>query len=391
MIICLYATRKDLRLFCKAMPIFYVINSTHLNTPPYQEPLITMKFYLRIIFICLCLTTPAQAGTWPKLEDPTEVKECTEALKIAQHVFLSDAFYLYSSTANWPKDIESTQVLGPSALDISGGDGIKADEKVFLRAPDENRFVYWQTQPKSPYRLALREASYGWRGDQYALYALPENVTIESFLKSSQKYAPKNQFSPLVASNWRPPLVMQRMDGSLWVTEMSEPYIHFVEWSIYTSPTEGNMDAQCKIQFGPKGMEAVSLLPRSVQKFAALLDATLGTGENEGTLRPTSRIRVNVLHTWANAALRPWALSPDLPYNSRKEVDQHLLKWARPVKSFYKLYQDIYTLYPTAQKAMEEYYISFGKTPTKAKKLAAMALDVAFRSYFLFPKGSPEN
>jgi hypothetical protein len=66
----------------------------------------------------------------------------------------------------------------------------------------------------------------------------------------------------------------------------------------------------------PDVTHAVLLLPKPALRFATLLAEALGPGKDEGTLQPTARIAYQVEQTWANAAIRPWALKREL-YNSR--------------------------------------------------------------------------
>jgi len=105
----------------------------------------------------------------------------------------------------------------------------------------------------------------------------------------------------------------------------------------------------------PDVKTAIDLLPSPVRKLAGLLDETLGSGQNEGTLQPTARQRIAVGHTWANIAVRPWVVQKSA-YNTRAEVDANLKKWALGVKSFYKLYLEINRQYPIAEAALEKYY-----------------------------------
>lgn len=192
--------------------------------------------------------------------------------------------------------------------------------------------------------------------------------------------------SPIIPENWVPPLILQSGEENLWAIGGSHPAIPFPTWSIYARGTGKEMMLQCEVHFGPD-KPPLKLLPPPVQKLHALLSEAVGDGRDEGTLHPTAHIAVEVQHIWANIATRPWVLPELVPYNSREEVDRNLMQWTRPVKSFYRLHQKIYTLYPTAQKSLEKYYIShFGMSAKDAKKLAAQSLDIAFRSYFVFPR-----
>src|SRR5262249_18741433 len=110
-----------------------------------------------------------------------------------------------------------------------------------------------------------------------------------------------------------------------------------------------------------------------------------GPGNDEGTLQPTARQRLHVEHLLGNAAFRPWALSDADAYNSRNEVDAGLDAWARMNSARARLRKQMLGAYPAAERALAEYYASaFGLQPGKAREVAAWALDLTFRSYFVF-------
>ena len=87
----------------------------------------------------------------------------------------------------------------------------------------------------------------------------------------------------------------------------------------------------------------------------------------------------------ANAALRPWAIQR--PFNSRGEADSALAEWARQDKHNLRLLQTVGAQYPAAEAALAGHYQrNFHLRPTDSKRMAAYALDVAYRSHFVFHK-----
>jgi hypothetical protein len=132
-------------------------------------------------------------------------------------------------------------------------------------------------------------------------------------------------------------------------------------------------------------------MSRAVQRLANLLDSTLGSGDNEGTLHPTARIRLDVAEDWANASLRPWALV-DMPYNSREDVDGALKGWSLASTARSKIYGDIVEQMPQAEKALAKYYQKqFKLPPALAHQMGLYVTDFIYRDYFVFPRGEISN
>jgi hypothetical protein len=348
---------------------------------------------LVLFSVLLPETAWANERAWPRLDDAYPLSGiCAEALEIANSAYRSDNFYLYALPPV-AKDFSVALVLQPSAVDISGGDALIADPTVFRKIPNSNETppgsVYWQTKAQHGLRYVISEEAFGWRGDQYTLYALKEDVTPDRFIKGIGDGVQKQAFSPLIGEGWRPPLMLQdRHTGDVWAIDVGAPYVYLSDWGVYSIGQDG-AQRRCVIHFHPKAKTATALLPRPIQTLARYLDATLGSGANEGTLQPTARIRVEVLHMWANVAMRPWAALAAQPHNSRKRVDAGLRAYARKGARFRKLYRDIYADYPRAERALTRYYSAkFGKDAREARAVAKRALDIAFRMYLFFQKAA---
>lgn len=351
--------------------------------------------YKAFAIFLIALSHPAWADTsnWPQLDNGSDTSMCSDALSIADATYHSENFYLYQ-LPTIPLDVRSTLVLQPAmqhGADISGGDALTAEQTAFQKIPkhhhdgNDPRSIYWQIKARHGERFVINESAFGWRGDQYTLFSIKDNVTQEKFLEG---YNPETQtwaFTPLIAEGWRPPLMMQeKATRDIWAIDVGAPYIFLSDWNIYSIGSDGAKQ-RCTIRFRPAVETATSLLPLPVQKLAMLLDGTLGSGEDEGTLQPTAQVRIHVMHAWANVAQRPWAIVKATPYNSREKVDAELKNWAHNAKSFHQLYQDIAAQYPKAERALAHYYqTQFDKNADEANGMAKQALDIAFRTYFVF-------
>ena len=172
--------------------------------------------------------------------------------------------------------------------------------------------------------------------------------------------------------------------GEVWVVDMGPHYIFLSDWLVYTANKDG-LKKRCQINFHPEAETAIDLLPAPIKKFARLVDGALGNDYKAGKIF----FPVHNQHAWGNLAMRPWALaSQHNRCNSRKVVDRGLKKWSRQAPDFRELYDKIYKQYPRAENALARYYqVNFKKSPKEAAKMAKEMLDLAFRKYFVFPRG----
>jgi hypothetical protein len=354
-----------------------------------------MKRLSRTIpFLLAWIVLPLQAepSRWPALDKSTASPQCNAALAFAKTMFESDAIYLYAPPV-LPANFSSTLALEPAALDISGGNALKADPAVFDKIPrigeSASRSLYWQKQANHGMRLVVLEDDRGWQGDTYSLYSIKEEITPTQFQQRIGSHDASG-LTPLLGDSWRPPLVFRdRSTKEAWAIDVRQPFITLADWHVYSNGTSG-LEMRCTVRFRPDVNPTTKLLPDAVQKLAQLVDQTLGTGADEGTLQPTARLRLDIAHTWANVALRPWALPT--PYNTREEVDAGLTAWASSGKRPRKIQQEIQNQYPLAQQALAEYYkTTFGRTDKDAAASAAFALDIAFRTGFTFPAKDPNR
>jgi hypothetical protein len=347
------------------------------------------KFFLAVA--CLFMSTAMATGSSPKMSGDVSSPECSDAFLLAKTMFNSKSSRLYAPLSI-PDRMKSELVLGASGLDISGGGALEANEDQFERVPQLGnaaiRSVYWGKNAKHGVRIAVKETPLGWRGDMYSLYLLDANVGSNDFLKDTQEDYGKSKYSALVQDTWRPPLVLLLSSSKkIWFIDVGQPYQILADWAVYKETSNG-FERGCIVRFRPEGANAMALLPKSVQRVAHLLDETIGPGRDEGTLQPTARLRLQVQHVWANAALRPWALSDSDTYNSTDEVEAGLVAWSQKGPSYSQVRKEILRAYPLAEQDLSGYYIrQFNLPKKKANSLAKWVLDIALRANYTFPNG----
>lgn len=347
-----------------------------------------------VLLIGLSQTAWADEATWPQLDKASDSSICSEAFKIANSAYRSDNSYLYAPPAI-PQDIGITLVLQPSAHDTSVRDTLVTDPSVFQKIPKNNQDgnyptnIYWQIKAKNGLRYVMNEDAFGWRGDQYTLFTLKEDITPDKFIECYTRNPQEAAFTPLIGEGWILPLMLQEKNTeNVWAIDVGAPYTFLSNWVVYSIGTDGAKQ-RCMINFHPAAKTATALLPMPVRKLAALLDGTLGSGENEGTYQATARLKTEVMHRWANVAMRPWAASKAQPYDRGELeasplqcVDTDLKERSRLAEIF-KLYPDISTQYPKAERALADYYKSqFNKNIADADAMAKQTLYIAFCTYF---------
>jgi len=349
--------------------------------------------FLLVLLVWAGLPKDICADSWPRANTTKKYDQCEQAFMIAKAMFQSDANVLYAPPVV-PTKSTATLVLDPNALDISGGNALKADETAFAKlpipGPGAPRSIYWQRAVKYGYRLVIRETPLGWRGDMYSLYAVGEKYKPEEFIAATSESQSSSKFVPIISDVWRPPLIFRnQQSGDFWFIDVGEPYQFLADWQVYDCGPAGVKPA-CSIQFRPAVKNANGLLPPPVQKLEVLLDKTMGEGKDEGTLQPTAHLRIDVETTWANIMLRPWAVNE--PYNTRKEVDDGLKDWSDNGPSERKLYCRIQQQYPKAARSLAEYYQkTFGLSPREAEIQSSYALDIALRSHYAFHSDDPNR
>jgi hypothetical protein len=350
-----------------------------------------MKFAVALLLILITSSAASESlFKWrgPLLTGSVSRPECEEALTLAQTAFASDSPRLYAPLILSAKP-KSAFVLGALELDISGGDALQTDgstfEKFLTPQSSKVKTVYWQTHGEQGRRLVVQEIPHGWRGETYSAFITADGQTINDFVTRVEQREQLTSTEKIVSESWRPPLVFQRgVSGPIWLIDVGQPFIFLGAWSVYA--LELGSKLSCSIDFRPRAVkDSIALLPAPTANLFRLLDKAIGSGEGEGTQQSTTWIRVNVQHTLANTALRPWALQS--PHNSRAEVDFGLDRWAHESKYNRRLFQALRVKYPKAERALAAHYHQhFDLGQIKSKQMAAYALDIAYRSHFVFSK-----
>jgi hypothetical protein len=343
-----------------------------------------MRIAIAILIAVVALYNPAMAAPrdWPVLQGGDGVPQCARAFELARRAYESEAFFLYEPKPGSPSGFHSRIVLQRNGLDISGGDALDADASVFERidSPPRRARLYQQRDARDGRRIVVVESAHSWRGDTYGTYVLPSSIDPSSLFLPSDA-SPRS----LQEWNWDPPLVLQDTDtGALWFILTSRHGM--ADWTVHVVDDDA-AQPRCTVQFRPSDESGDRLLPPAVLEFAALVDATLGDGCNEGTLNNTARRRLFTNYVYWNAATRPWVISDNM-HNTRVQLDLAMRQWARQTPSFGAAYDAIVAQYPIALDALTAHYTeNFELTPEQSRRQAEFVLDVAYRSAYIFPGG----
>ena len=337
--------------------------------------------------VALAGLSPAFAQDWPRFRSPVEEPVCTEALHIAQSAFRSNIPRLYSANTI-PDDLALDRaVWSPSPGAVLSFNPSLFDE---ITAVDRRGIFYWQRQAYRGLRLVLVRESFNWATDRYALFAIPETATLADLQADfSVKRDSEKAFQPVIAYDFNPPvLVSDRETGAIWAIDVGPPYAVLGDWRVFTIGDAGASE-RCATQFRPdvdphkREGEAWKLLPADVRELASLIDGTLGTGKNDGSLNQTARNRLAAAHAWANAALRPWVYAGADTSDRRQSTRVFLENWAHKAKSFAAHYSRIVGQYPRADAALANHYRrNFGMSDAEAIATARAAIDLSVASNY---------
>lgn len=348
-----------------------------------------MKFLQRPVWGSLALTSalafalaaaPAHAGArdWPKLVGGPQDPLCRKALQVAQLIFRSPAGNPWEGAPSFDERMGEV-LLGRQDLSIA---------PIFTEAPDpanELATLSWQTEPDQGYRLVTmtrpwRDAEVSTAGLLAADVAMPESFSEEALQASNAR-------TKLEGGSYHRPLVLRgERPGKLGVIYLGEPFEFLPTWVVYT-PAAGRLREACQLRFRPEVKQATSLLPRPVQRLAKLLRRSIGRDDDSVavTYLPIARQTIAASQAWANAALRPWAMSG--PYNSREEVDAGLALWAQKGTTYRAAYAEILAHYLPAERALAAYYqTQLRMSAPDSQATARRVLDIAFRTYYIFHK-----
>jgi hypothetical protein len=340
-----------------------------------------LKRFAAALIVTMSQSTLAHA--WPRLSGGNS-PECSQSFELAKAAFRSEQWSAFYEPPP-PADFDATI----SVLDRASLEADTAFERIPPLEDNTTDRVYWQIKPQLGKRFAIVIRRFGWRGDYYTLYSIDDSATPDAFagealVENLSTLAGKRAFEPIIGGYDIPPLILtHKSSGSSWVIVLDANFRTLGSWRVFTTGTDGTLQ-RCVISFVPNVGQAVFLLPKDAQRFAALLDEALGPGLNEGTLHPTARIRGGVNHLWETILLRPWALGN--PYNTREEVEAGLQTWSSGNAKRRALHARIVRQYPRAERALADHYrMTFQMPAADARTMAAFTTDIVFRRYFVCP------
>jgi hypothetical protein len=156
------------------------------------------------------------------------------------NVSVGQFFPLCSADLRSPEFV-SNFALRPEGTDVSAGDALVADGSIFQKIPKppdgmpSPRSVYWQIGSQLGRRYVLVEDAFGWRGDQYTLFAINDDMTASQFFERSDSPS----IAPLIEETWRPPLMLREPSGDVWAIDVGPPYVTFSDWRVYSVGGDG--------------------------------------------------------------------------------------------------------------------------------------------------------
>jgi hypothetical protein len=339
--------------------------------------------------LALAASGSAQAAAglrgWPRLQGGETEPLCKQALALGRVVHRSTAANL-NGVIEAPTDFPSANTFRRVEQDLTGGGGVSAEETVFSiqsKGVGLPTTLYWQSQERSGWRIAIADQPAGSQGDKFSTFFLRDNTQPGAVWDALSDAPPREGAPTPVTDGWYPPLVLRdRMSGADWLILQGESYTVLAPWVVLTPKTGAT--PLCEVAFRPPFKRATSPLPIAVRRLAAGLDDALGPGRDEGTLHPTARIRIAMSVAWANTALRPWAVADDA-YNARAEVDAELARWAEGVPRRQAERAAIRAALAPAERALAGYYSrTYHVAPAKAAAMSRFALDVIYRGHFVF-------
>lgn len=351
----------------------------------------------KALAMLLWLSHGVAAGemTWPRLGDGDPANGlCGEALALARSSYQSDRFYLYALPDLRSANITSAFALRQGEQGTPSEDTLVEDQSVFQKIAKPSRdqapprSVYWQIKPERGLRYVMSEEAFGWRGDQYTLFAVGESMTPSQFFEATGSDNATTALLPVIDQTWRPPLMLQETaNGEVWAIDVGPPFVAFADWKVYSIAADGAKQ-RCTVRFGDQNELGPALLPEPVQRWAELLARSLDDKHDAGTMHFVTGLKQYIRYLWTNIAVRPQAFVKEQPDVGRAAAEKAIGKWAEATPRLRTLRTEILEQFPRAQKSLADYYKErFSKSDQEAAAMAQQALDIVFRSYFTRASG----
>ncbi len=373
-----------------------------------------MQFKSLLAAILVCASQPQAAGAteWPRvvpiIKDGKPVPpkvECWDALALARIAYFGSSF-VPDVPAGKPIGASSDLLLMPEQAEAppSEDDGPAPSamvspararyiipDRIEQAAADEFTAAYVYKPPVAGQRLAIGLVWFGAHPN-YVSYLRPASSTADEVLNLLGTVVSDTPNAPVPAtvSILPPRLYRAPVGGQPWLLHRedgnTENDFYLAPWQVLTVGADG-LKARCTIEFHAPGKPLLEALPAPVRQLVQQLDATMGSGKNEGTLQPTARLRRDAKYAWINIALRPWVSAS--PHNTRATVDRELALWGKRGPANQRAEAQIRKQLVVAETALADYYRrSFGLTAVLTKRLAAYQLDLGFRSHFVFSENA---
>jgi hypothetical protein len=339
-------------------------------------------FFSGLILLLSLASAHAAEGEWPRSVGAKNSSECRAALNLARTAFHSTDF-TPSAAYSMPRHFGYKRVSGERAA----APRVLADPDVFTKSPlpanMNHRSLYWQTRAGQDQRLVIEEV---WAPIHatYELFAIDVAMDKATYLARRQDEFGKNALSSLFYSVINVPAVFQK-SGSTELWAMNEGYLNdfLPNWTVYTT-SHHRYQETCKIRFRPQGKDASHLLPPPAQLLATLLERVVAPINLVRSGSPPDVFYSVIGQTWANAALRPWAVT-HRPLVARRHSEKNLKKWMVSDRATRKAYLAARVQLPLAELALIEHYkTTFNMSESKATVAARTWIDSAYQSYAIF-------
>lgn len=242
--------------------------------------------------------------------------------------------------------------------------------------------------------------TFNWQGDWHALglyrsreafnRAMETGKNPEALFAQALPTGPNEGFlsgGKNVLSTWVENEAVM-VNGSAYIVARGEVYGDDTVFGLVRINADASTSETCAVKALPGSQGPLQSGP--VEEFVQLLAAVSGEeGAYGGTMHAQSQVLIDAGRAVARLAARPWVLGDTQVYNSRAVVDQDLDVWARSSLYTYRLRRAWPEKETAALAALTAFYRDqFGLTPEAAERIAASALDIVVRAYFVFPAGA---
>jgi len=355
-----------------------------------------LRFSFAVISALPLFAGPVLAGpspkSFPRITLAKDARACGQALAVAKRAFDSTATKVGDAAPVILNDKKPDFgiLLAPDIHNPDGDEMIVDASAIQQENGGAFKSVLLQRTPADGLRFVVTQQKMNWQGDFFGLYlvdATLDAAKTADLLASEKKTGARMAFRDIFKDSWRGPwLIRDPQTEGVVATDTQHPAEFLADWIVYRN-AKGTLERACRIAFRPPARRASELLPTgALRELATLLDDILGVpAQDEGTLQPTSRIRVAAMQAWANAALRPWSL--EKPYNSQQEIAEGLKEWIKRSPVYRARYRRLQELLPKAERDLATYYRKTLQKPRlEAASLAKQALGRAVGTHFVFGK-----